>query len=233
VVFDYTGYGQSRMPNVGEDVICKDLELVLAWLRRPLSEIILWGFSLGTFPVVMNAARFSVKAAILQCPIGSLACMFAEDFRREVKFREDHFANIDHIGNVRGRVLLMHSLADEVIPVEQAHLLFQKYTGQNGERHITFIELEKIAHNDLHRYIVSPHRNDLQQELLHFLTTNANEIHPARTHTRTHPTSLALDLLYDSILLAGLREEEEVEVEVEISSSRAYFNNEQWPCCRK
>jgi hypothetical protein len=82
--------------------------------------------------VVINAARYSVKAAILQCPIGSLSCMFKENYKQNIKFREDHFANIDHIANVRGRLLMMHSIEDEIIPIEQAHLLFKKYIGMNG-----------------------------------------------------------------------------------------------------
>jgi hypothetical protein len=32
VIFDYSGYGESRVADVGEEVICGDLEIVLAWL---------------------------------------------------------------------------------------------------------------------------------------------------------------------------------------------------------
>lgn len=49
---------------------------MLSWLDCPLDRVILWGFSLGTFPVVVNAARYKVAAVIIQCPIGSLSCMF-------------------------------------------------------------------------------------------------------------------------------------------------------------
>jgi abhydrolase domain-containing protein 17 len=80
VAFDYTGYGESRVPSVGEEVICGDVELVLAWLRRPLEEVILWGFSLGTYPVIMCGSRLRVKASVLQCPIGSLSCMFYDEY---------------------------------------------------------------------------------------------------------------------------------------------------------
>ena len=80
VAFDYTGYGESKRSDVGEDVICKDLELVLAWLNRPTDQIILWGFSLGTYPVTVNAAKYKIKAVILQCPIGSLSCMFYDEY---------------------------------------------------------------------------------------------------------------------------------------------------------
>jgi fermentation-respiration switch protein FrsA (DUF1100 family) len=134
VAFDFTGYGESRVSSVGEEVICGDLEMVLAWLGRPLDEIILWGFSLGTYPVTVAAARLGVKASILQCPIGSLSCMFYDEYERDIKFKEDHFANIDYISRMAGRILLMHSIADEIIPVEQARLLYNKYVAARGDK---------------------------------------------------------------------------------------------------
>jgi hypothetical protein len=74
--------------------------------------VILWGFSLGTYPVVYNAAKYKVKACVLQCPIGSLSCMFYDEYAVNVKFKEDHFANIDHIANISSKILMMHSVAD-------------------------------------------------------------------------------------------------------------------------
>jgi fermentation-respiration switch protein FrsA (DUF1100 family) len=149
---------------------------VLAWLNKPVNSIILWGFSLGTFPVVVNAAKYNIKAVILQCPIGSLACMFYEEYESNIKFKEDHFANIEHIAKVQGRVLMMHSMADEVIPIGQAKLLLQKYTSVNGIRQIIFIEVEKLLHNNLHKYITSAKINDLQMEVISFLQTNQREM---------------------------------------------------------
>ena len=101
-----------------------------------MNEIILWGFSLGTYPVVFNSAKYKVKAIILQCPIGSLSCMFYEEYDCNIKFDDDHFANIDHITNVKSRILMIHSNADEIIPIQQAKLLYQKYTSRNGEKDI-------------------------------------------------------------------------------------------------
>lgn len=49
--------------------------------------MILWGFSLGTYPVTVSAARHRVKATILQCPIGSLSCMFYDEYERDIKFK--------------------------------------------------------------------------------------------------------------------------------------------------
>ena len=110
--------------------------MVLAWLNLPLEYIILWGFSLGTFPVVSNAAKYGVGGCILQCPIGSLACMFYNDYAINIKFKEDHFANIDLITNIEARILMMHSTGDEIIPIEQARLLYKKVIMEKGDKNM-------------------------------------------------------------------------------------------------
>jgi hypothetical protein len=55
------------------------MEIVLAWINKPLNQIILWGFSLGSYPVLSAAAKYPVKGVILQCPIASVACFFKEE----------------------------------------------------------------------------------------------------------------------------------------------------------
>lgn len=80
-------------------------------------------------------------------------------------------------------------------------MLFKKYIGQNGERHITFIEVDKIKHNDLHRYIVSPNKNDLQREVTNFLINNQKEINKMRVKEYKN---ISLDLLYESIFFSEI-----------------------------
>lgn len=75
VIYDYSGYGISRAETT-ENSICEDLELVIGWLGVPKWQIILWGFSLGTFPTVTAAARGNFAAVVLQSPIASAACFF-------------------------------------------------------------------------------------------------------------------------------------------------------------
>lgn len=79
--------------------------------------------------------------------------------------------------------------------------MFKKYIGQNGERHITFIEVDKIKHNDLHRYIVSPNKNDLQREVTNFLINNQKEINKMRVKEYKN---ISLDLLYESIFFSEI-----------------------------
>lgn len=69
----------------------------------------------------------------------------------------------------------------------------------NGERHITFIEVDKIKHNDLHRYIVSSNKNDLQMEVTNFLTNNQREIYKMKVKEYKN---ISLDLLFESIFFS-------------------------------
>lgn len=154
IMFDYTGYGVSRLSTVGEEIICEDMKIVLAWADRPLNKVILWGFSLGTYPIVNIAAQFPVRALLLQSPIGSVSCMFYKNYDVDIKFKQDYFASINHIANVKAKnIMILHSDSDEIIPLKQAKLLYDKYVRKHGDARIDFIEVEGIKHNSMNKYI--------------------------------------------------------------------------------
>lgn len=46
--------------------------------------------------------------------------------------------------------------------MSHAQLLHDKYVAVNGVKGITFIEVMKLTHNGLHKFIVSQKSNDLQ-----------------------------------------------------------------------
>lgn len=73
IQYDYTGYGESRLKGTSEESVCRDLETVLKWTQKPLSQIILWGFSLGTVPTLYTGARHDTGGIILQSPLASLS----------------------------------------------------------------------------------------------------------------------------------------------------------------
>ena len=79
VAYDYSGYGQSDIKNTTSSSICDDLEAVIAWLDRPLSEIILVGFSLGCYPTAKIASKYKVKGVVLISPMMSLTSLLADD----------------------------------------------------------------------------------------------------------------------------------------------------------
>lgn len=59
--------------------------------------------------------------------------MFYDQYAVNIKFKEDHFANIDYINKVSCKIMMMHSTADEIIPIEQARLLYKKIVIEKGD----------------------------------------------------------------------------------------------------
>lgn len=47
-------------------------------------------------------------------------------------FENDHFANIDNIHKIKSKVLILHSSSDEILPIEHAKVLFNKYIKHQG-----------------------------------------------------------------------------------------------------
>lgn len=138
--------------------------MVLAWAERKtsISDIILWGFSLGTFPVLHCAAKYPVQGVILQSPLASVSCMFVDNLHKDIKFEEDYFCNLDLIHRLNCEVMILHSLNDDVIPYRHACLLFEKYAEAQGYEKIQFLEVENLKHNGMHSYLCSSKTNKLR-----------------------------------------------------------------------
>ena len=126
---------------MGEEIICQDIEIVLAWITttHALNEIILWGFSLGTFPVLYAASQYQVKGVILQCPIASVACIFQKELNPNAEFEDDYFSNLKLITKVRSKIFITHSSGDEIIPFSHAKVLFDKFVKKRSIEKITLI----------------------------------------------------------------------------------------------
>ena len=150
---------------MGEEIICHDIEIVLAEVTttHSISDVILWGFSLGSFPVLYAASKYHVRGVLLQSPIASINCLFHSNLHEDIKFKEDYFSNIELIEKVKSKLFIVHSSGDEIIPFSHAKLLFDKYVKVNGHGQITFIEIGKLSHNSLHRFIVSLSENELKK----------------------------------------------------------------------
>ena len=79
IAYDYSGYGESKVKDTTPQSICNDLETVVAWADRPLSEVILIGFSLGCYPTAKVASKYKVKGVILISPMMSLLSLLADE----------------------------------------------------------------------------------------------------------------------------------------------------------
>ena len=121
--YDYAGYGTSE-GKPGEKAAHEDEEAAYDYLTASLgvqaSRVIIFGRSVGTGPAVELAARKPAAALILQSP-------FLSAFRvltRIAILPFDRFPNYKRIGQVHCPVLIMHGLADRVIPVWHGQKLY-------------------------------------------------------------------------------------------------------------
>ena len=111
IVYDYTGYGVSEIRKSSEESICRDLEAVLKWTNAPLSNIILWGFSLGTVPTISVGAKYEVGGVILQSPLASVST-FLDDSEEEIDsnpYDTDSFSNLENIHKINVPIIIFHS----------------------------------------------------------------------------------------------------------------------------
>jgi len=53
-----------------------------------------------------------VLGTVLQCPIASVSCLFYKELQADMKFKEDFFANIDHIADIKNKMIIIHSSGD-------------------------------------------------------------------------------------------------------------------------
>jgi abhydrolase domain-containing protein 17 len=121
--YDYAGYGTSE-GNPTEKAAYEDEEAAYDYLTGTLgvsaTRVILFGRSVGTGPAVELATRKPAAALILQSP-------FLSAFRvltRIPILPFDRFPNYKRIGQVHCPVLIMHGLADSVIPVWHGQKLY-------------------------------------------------------------------------------------------------------------
>ena len=126
VTYDYSGYGQSEIKNTTTSSICDDLENIIAWLDRPLSEIILVGFSLGCYPTAKIASKYKVKGVVLIAPMMSLISFLTDEKKLGINsfFKNDEMNIFEVIENIESHILIMHSKHDELIPYRHSELLY-------------------------------------------------------------------------------------------------------------
>lgn len=82
-----------------------------------MENIILWGFSLGTYPVVYLSSKYEPRAVILQSPLASLALFLKSGEIHPMTFIEnDYLVNLNYIDKIKSEILIIHSRDDKIIP---------------------------------------------------------------------------------------------------------------------
>ncbi len=132
LVFDYRGYGKSSGEIQQESDIYTDANSALTYLQEEkhisLENIILWGHSLGGAVAIEIAQNKKIFAVIVESSFSSLDDMARKDFwylptHFILRF---HFKSTEKIPNISSKILIVHSLQDEMIPFSQSEELFKR-----------------------------------------------------------------------------------------------------------
>lgn len=144
----YRGYGTSE-GHPTEQGLYEDMRAGLHFLEeRGLKpeNIILYGESLGTGPIVTLAMDSRFQAAVLEAPFTSVSARAAEIYRifPAQWMVKDRFDSLSKINRVVSPVLILHGTLDTIVPVTHGKKLF---AAANEPKQIVL--LENAGHNDL------------------------------------------------------------------------------------
>jgi pimeloyl-ACP methyl ester carboxylesterase len=129
--FDYPGYGLSAGEPTEESVNAATLAAAFYLrhtLRVPLTQVVLYGHSLGGGPAVELAAQVPVAGLVLQSAFTSVYRVMTH--WRLLPF--DKFENLAKIGHVSCPVFVMHGTFDRVVPFHHGQALFQAVPGRKA-----------------------------------------------------------------------------------------------------
>lgn len=153
----YRGFGKST-GEPDEQGLYIDARATIHFLldeaKISISNIMLFGESLGTGVATQMATEFNVGALILQAPYTSVAHRAAEIyFYVPVPLLiKDQFATISKIGRVKAPLLVFHGERDDTIPIRQGRQVFE--TARAPKQAFFF---PQFGHSDFDSELLSAH----------------------------------------------------------------------------
>lgn len=149
-LIDYRGYGKSLGEIKHQKDVLKDARAALEWLReskkRALSEIVLYGESLGTFPAIHLGTEFATAGVILEAPFTSLyeVAKIHYPLVPKMMMQSFEFLNSEAITELKAPLFILHGEQDEICPYAMAGELFDRAPEPKG-----FLSVPNGHHNDL------------------------------------------------------------------------------------
>lgn len=131
LIFDYRGYGKSEgapgIAGIEEDAVAA-LEWLISKAGAPRERVILWGKSLGAAAALAAARRYPDVAGVVVESAFSTYRRLAHEVAplAPVVFITDAFRNEDILSRIKTPKLIIHGLADELIPFHHAERLYDK-----------------------------------------------------------------------------------------------------------
>lgn len=158
IALSYRGYGKSEgAPS--EQGLYDDARAAIAYATTrqkniPLSQIILYGESLGSGVAVQMANEYKIGGIVLQSPYTSVATRAAEiyPFLPVQWLIKDRFDSIDKIASIKAPLLLFHGERDRTIPVAHGRAIFAKAP---ADKQVFYFS--KVDHMDFDPHELSQH----------------------------------------------------------------------------
>ncbi|MGA7429279.1 MAG: alpha/beta hydrolase [Xanthobacteraceae bacterium] len=144
---EYRGYGGSGGTPTEQGLIA-DAQAAYAFAaaRYPVSQIVVWGESLGSGVAVALAAEKPVGRVILEAPFTSTEAVGARHYwYLPVRFlMKDQFRSDERIGKVTAPLMIMHGVLDRTVPYAMGEEMFEL---ANKPKHI--VRFLDGGHEDL------------------------------------------------------------------------------------
>lgn len=125
--YDYSGFGMSSGSpserNIYADIEAAVRELMLRKSLR-MDEIILYGESIGSVATIYLASKYKFKGVIVQSSFMSGMRLYLPYAGSTLLF--DPFANIERIGLITSKTLIIHGTEDMLANIEHALRLHKK-----------------------------------------------------------------------------------------------------------
>ena len=146
-MLDYRGFGKSTgaISSIGQ--LFEDNQDAYDFLKTMYNEdeIYLFGYSLGSGLAAKLASENNPARVVLKAPYYSMV------YQKNLNYSwlPDLLLNYNiethnYISKIKGKVVVFHGKKDRIIPIENSHLLKEKYPEK-----LMLIELENQGHNGI------------------------------------------------------------------------------------
>ena len=150
LLVDYRGYGQSE-GNIkhGNDLVL-DARAAYDWLRKEKGyeapQLILYGESIGSVPVIELASKERFRAVILEAPFTSLKELAKHHYGWVPDFFLKDFVmdNESNVAHLKSPLFIIHGTSDEIAPISLGRRLFEKAPEPKK-----MFEVKGAHHNDV------------------------------------------------------------------------------------
>lgn len=143
LMMDYRGYGLSTGKST-EETLYQDVKSCLDWLDSknvPSSNVIMYGFSLGTIPAIDLSAFYNIakpNKLILEAPMASVENLTEEALLIDVSstfFTSLKFDNVEKIKSVSQPLLWIHGIDDDYLSISNGEVIYERHNGTYKEPH--------------------------------------------------------------------------------------------------